>query len=59
MTQYAYTKPVEDELTDLHNGLHQVMEQLINRKDYDEAERILRIIDARMSNLINRATVVR
>ena len=59
LIQYAYTKPVEDELTDLHNGLHEVMEQLINRKDYDEAERIIRIIDARMSNLINKTTVVR
>lgn len=59
MTAYAYTKSVEDELTDLHNGLHQAMEQLVNQKDHDEAERILRLIDARMSDLINRAQVLR
>lgn len=59
MTTYAYTKSVEDELKDLHNGVHLVMEQLINQKNYDEAERILRLLDFRMTDLINQAKVVR
>ncbi len=59
MTGMAYTKAVEEELTDLHNGLHQAMDHLINRNDYAEAERIIRLIDARMTNLINQARVAR
>ncbi|MER2536846.1 MAG: hypothetical protein ABTQ31_16965 [Rhizobiaceae bacterium] len=59
MPTYAYTKAVEDELKDLHNGLHHAMENLINRKDYEEAEKTLRIIDDRMSSLINQARIAR
>ena len=42
------------ELTNMHRGLHFAMEALINKKDYSEAERILRQVDTMMSNFINK-----
>lgn len=59
MTAMVCTKAVKDEIADLHDGLHQAMDHLINRRDYAEAERIIRLIDARMSNLINQARVAK
>lgn len=59
MAEFAYTQAVEDELQDLHRGLHYAMDQLLNRQDYDESEKTLRIIDQRLSHLINRTTVSR
>lgn len=58
MSKYGYTKPVGDELSDLHQGLHVAMDQFINERNYEEAGRIIRIIDQRMSDLINRAKVI-
>lgn len=56
---YLANKKVEEELLDLHNGLHMAMENLIRSKNYDEAERILRIIDQRMSSMINEIKVIK
>ena len=47
------TKP-SDELTQMHRGLHFAMEALINKKDYGEAERLLRQVDGMMAKCINR-----
>jgi hypothetical protein len=51
---YVASKKVEDALLDLHKGLHLTMEKLIKQKNYAEAERNIRIVDANMSMLINR-----
>jgi hypothetical protein len=48
------TMKPSDELTNLHRGLHFAMEALINKKDYSEAERLLRQVDAIMANCINK-----
>lgn len=47
------TVEVLDEIKDLHNGLKMAMDNLIRSKNYSEAERILRQVDLRMTNLIN------
>lgn len=53
MTNYVMSKYAYEELEDIHVGVHAAMDNLINRKNNDEAERILRIIDAKLANLIN------
>ncbi len=56
---YLANKETEDELLDIYNGLHIAMENLIRQRNYEEAERVIRIVDAKMSNLINSIKVVR
>lgn len=55
MTEYRLNRATEQELGNLHGGLHQAMDALIRRNDRDEAERILRQVDQRLSVLINSA----
>ncbi len=59
MAEMVMTKKVEEELLDLHRGLHFALDHLVNRGDKDEAERVLRQIDVRMSHLLNTAKVTR
>ena len=51
---YMASEKVKEELEDLHDGLHLAMENLIKNKNYPEAERILRIVDANMATLLSR-----
>lgn len=57
MTAKLATKPVTDELETIKQGIHLAMDCLINRKDYPEAERILRQVDHRLVLLINQTQV--
>jgi len=50
---YVANKKVEDELLDLQKGIHVTMDNLIKLKNYAEAERVIRTVDARMTILIN------
>ena len=43
---------------DLHRGLHASMEALVTEKNPAEAERILRMVDERMTALINQTEVL-
>jgi hypothetical protein len=53
MTRKLATRAVKDELETLKQGLHIAMDHLINRKDYHEAEVVLRQLDIRLVQLIN------
>ncbi|MBB4113477.1 arsenate reductase-like glutaredoxin family protein [Rhizobium sp. BK226] len=55
--RYYADAPTKEELEDLKRGLHVAMENLINQKDYDEAERVLRQLDQRLVSLINEIVV--
>ena len=46
------TRPVIDELQTLRRGLHISMDHLINRRDFPEAERVLREVDVLLDRLI-------
>ena len=46
-------------IEELHDGLQRAMDELINQKDYAEAERILRIVDGLMVQLIHNLQLVR
>lgn len=46
-------------ILDLHRGLHAAMDALIENKDYDEAEVILRQMDERFRTFINGAKTAR
>jgi len=59
MTRKIATEAVKDELEDLKRGLHLAMHNLIDRKDCDEAEVILRQLDQRLVQLINEIEVAR
>lgn len=41
------------DLTNLHRGLHLAMDALMTSRDHEESARILRLVDQRLSNLIN------
>jgi len=49
----------EEIILDLHQGLHAAMDALIENKDYDEAEVILRQMDDRFRTFINDAKTAR
>lgn len=51
---FIANKETQDDLLDLHRGLHFVMDQMIRLKDYEAAERVIRQVDERMSALINK-----
>jgi uncharacterized protein YqgQ len=53
MTRKLATRAVQDEMETLKQGLHIAMEHLINRKDYREAEVVLRQLETRLVQLIN------
>lgn len=57
MTAKLATKPVKDELETINQGIYIAMDHLINRKDYSEAERVLRQVDHRLVLLINQTQV--
>jgi hypothetical protein len=52
MTTYAADPETKDELVYLHRGMHTVIDNLINKKNYAEAERVLRAMEARLDHLI-------
>jgi hypothetical protein len=52
MTTYAADPKTKDELVYLHRGMHTVIDNLINKKNYAEAERVLRAMEARLDHLI-------
>jgi hypothetical protein len=42
-----------EEIAHLHHGLHLAMEALIRQRDYDEAERVLRIVDVELARVLD------
>lgn len=44
---------MSEELAHLQRGLHHAMTALIRQKDYDEAERILRVVDIEMARMVD------
>jgi hypothetical protein len=58
MATYAVDPKTKDELVHLHRGVHSVIDNLINKKNYAEAERVLRGIEARLDHLIRTVKVV-
>ena len=58
MTTYAADPKTKDELVHLHRGIHSVIDNLMNKKNYPEAERVLRAIEARLDHLIRTIKVV-
>jgi hypothetical protein len=58
MTTYVVDPNTKDELVHLHRGVHSVIDNLINKKNYAEAERVLRAMEARLDHLIRTIKVV-
>jgi hypothetical protein len=51
MANYVGNKDLVDELSELHNGIHQAMAALIREKDYTRAGTLLAEVDVRMAKL--------
>jgi hypothetical protein len=58
MTTYAVDPKTKDELVHLHRGVHTAIDNLTNKKNHAEAERVLRAIEARLDHLIRTIKVV-
>jgi ATP/maltotriose-dependent transcriptional regulator MalT len=48
----------ERQLLNVHRGIHQALDHLVNAKDFETAERLLRQVDQRLVSLLNGALVV-
>jgi hypothetical protein len=48
----------ERQLLDVHRGIHRALDQMVNAKDFQTAELLLRDVDQRLVSLLNGATVV-
>jgi hypothetical protein len=57
--KYVANKQLKDELDDLHRGLHLAMDALINQKDYERTEQLLREMDHYLSNIVTETKVAR
>jgi hypothetical protein len=57
MARTLATKPVKDDLEDLHQGLHVAMRHL-HEGESERAMTVLRQVDARMAHLINHIQIV-
>ena len=56
--KFKMDKAAELIVQDLQRGLHASMDALITDKNPEEAERILRMVDERMTALINQTEVL-
>jgi hypothetical protein len=57
--QVEINREAENQLLDLHRGIHVAMEHLIKEKEYDKAELVLHEVDHRLAHLLNTAKVHR
>lgn len=53
---YQMNQDAHDKVVDLHAGLHVAMTALINKKNYAEAELVLRQLDSAFGDLIRGST---
>jgi hypothetical protein len=59
MTNYAGNAAMKERLQDLLNGLHMAMTEIINNKNYQQGELILRQMDGHLCETIDRMKTFR
>ena len=57
-TNLVANKELQDKIIDLHRGLHLAMGELINKRNYERAEEILREVDVQFADAIHELKVL-